>query len=118
MALLALLVVAGCASDGPEPPPARTVVRGVVMRHADGSTHLWECGTKKMIQVGSMASNQERHLRRRLHQITARGERQATAELSGYLDRNQDGGVIEKPAVAWVTPGFCTHPKDPSVDYN
>jgi len=97
----ALAVIAAALAD-------EQVIEGQLTFNSGGLGQIVECGTRRVIQLGVMASNPYFHLSRKYDEVSGDGKRSVLIKLEGRLATSSDGKlVLETPRMVAMKAGSC-----------
>ena len=113
------LLLAGCAATGAGDGDAvatRVTLTGIISFAEDGGAWLAPCGSGNRVRLGEMTSGNYRYLQRRVAELEGRAAQPVTAQLSGYLGSTGKTRQMDRPALMWLSAGYCTEPEEPPMD--
>jgi len=90
----------------------RVVVKGELSWTSSGIARVSECGTKRVLEFGTMASSPYFRFRREYDELSSDGKIPVLAEVQGVLGRSSSSNkqLIEQPKVLGLTKGRCDKP--------
>ena len=101
-----LISVAANAAGG-------VVVKGELSWTSNGIARVSECGTKRVLEFGTMASSPYFRFRLQYDELSAKGQIPVLVEVQGTLGRRLStphSELIEHPKVLGLTKGRCDEP--------
>jgi hypothetical protein len=88
------------------------VVKGELSWTSSGIARVTECGSKRVLEFGTMASSPYFRFRRQYDELSPNGQMPVLVEVQGVLGRSSTSPtqVIEHPRVLGLTKGRCEKP--------
>jgi hypothetical protein len=84
------------------------VIEGQLTFNSHGVGQIVECGTRRVIELGVMASNPYFHFSRRYEEVSADGKKRVLVKLAGRLVSSSEGKVVlATPRMIAMEAGAC-----------
>jgi hypothetical protein len=84
------------------------VIEGQLRFNSEGVGQIVECGTKRVIELGVMASNPYFHFSEKYREVSADGKEAVLIKLEGRLASSSEGTwVLEAPRMVSIKAGTC-----------
>ena len=85
-----------------------SVLEGQLTFNSNGIGQLMECGTRRVIELGVMASNPYFHFSKKYEEVSVDGKEPVLAKMAGRLVSNSAGKlVLEAPRMVAMEVGAC-----------
>jgi hypothetical protein len=87
-------------------------VRGELSWSSSGMARVSECGTKRVLDFGTMASSPYFRFVREYDEVSSKGKIPVLVEVQGVLRQSSDSKkqLLEHPKVLKLTKGVCDKP--------